>query len=106
MKKILFSMIIVVLCCFAALGVWVNFNHYVNIKIVGDNKKQFIGLGKEQVLKKFGKPTLFHHMGAIDKDGASHSFETMIYSVLWGKDIVITLKDDVVEEIKIVNTGE
>lgn len=106
MKKIPFFMMIAVICCFTVLGVWVNIRHYVNIKIVSDNNEQFIGLEKKQVFKKFGKPALFHHMGAIDKDGASHSFETMIYSVLWGKDIVITLKDDIVEEIKIVNTGE
>ncbi len=74
------------------------FENLKNVKQAIAKQEQFIGLTRDQVVERFGKPTTFQNIGAIRNDGTGIKIEILTYPT-WDWRIVITLTDGIVTKV-------
>ena len=86
----------VVVFLFGCSGI--TMENFKNIKAAIARQEQFVGITRQQVAEKFGKPSTFQQIGAINKDGTADRFEILTYPT-WNWRIVVILKNDVVTEV-------
>jgi hypothetical protein len=75
------------------------FENLKNVKQAIAKQEQFIGLTREQVVERFGKPATFQNIGAVRSDGQADRIEILTYPT-WNWRIVAILKNDIVTEVK------
>jgi hypothetical protein len=96
MRKIMVFMLAITLAGFAVLGAWAKYNYGKNIETAAQSKEELIGIGKNDVFAKFGRPVAW---GALaDKEGQRRK-EVLLYTT-WTKNVVIVLQDDKVVSVK------
>ena len=74
------------------------FENLKNVKKAIATQEQFIGLTREQVVDRFGKPATFQNIGAVMTDGQSEKIEIITYPI-WNWRIVVVLKNNIVTEV-------
>jgi hypothetical protein len=72
--------------------------NFRNIRAAIARQEQCIGITRQQVTEKFGQPSTFQQMGAINKDGVAEKIEILIYPI-YNQRMIITLKNDLVTEV-------
>lgn len=97
-KKIFIISIVFLFGALILLGIYSTIRDAKIVRLIYANQGELIGLSKEEVMNKIGKPKSFQNLGAVNKDGKGEIHEMLYYSA--GKTFVsIHLKDDIVEEI-------
>lgn len=74
------------------------FENLKNVKQAIASQEKFVGITKEQVVDRFGKPATFQSMGAIRGDGQSERIEILTYPT-WNWRIIVILKNNIVTEV-------